>query len=276
MLQITALMDDKTPKDPLLIAEHGLSFFVQYNDLRLLFDCGMTNAAQKNALTLDISLKDLSAVILSHSHYDHAAGYRSLVENGMGSSVLYTGPGFFIPKFAWKENQLKDLSCGFDPEFLQEHRIAHREIEGIRQIHPGVWLISQFPRIHSFETIPQRFVLKTDDRLIPDDFSDEVCMALEVDGGLAVLVGCSHPGILNMLCLIQESLKKPIRAIFGGTHLVEADAQRIETTIDSLQAMGLEIMGLSHCSGDAAQAAMDLRREIQSCHLCAGDTITLV
>ena len=30
-------------------------------------------------------LEDLDAVIISHSHYDHAAGYRDLIEYNMGS-----------------------------------------------------------------------------------------------------------------------------------------------------------------------------------------------
>lgn len=275
MLRITALMDDKPPKNAALLSEHGLSFFVEYENLRLLFDCGMTSAAQENAQTLGIHLNALDGVILSHSHYDHAAGFRSLAERNFSIPCLYTGPGFFEPKFAWKEGQLRDLSCGFDLGFLKEHAIAHREITGAVQIHPGVWLISGFPRVHEFETIPDRFVLKTASGLVHDAFSDEVCMALEVEGGLAVLVGCSHPGILNMLCHIQKILDKPIRAVFGGTHLVEANAQRIETTVDALQKMGLEILGLSHCSGDAAQEAMDARPQIQSCHLCAGDSICL-
>lgn len=276
MLQITALMDDKLPKDSALLSEHGLSFFVQYHSLRLLFDCGMTDAAQQNARSLSIDLKNLDGVILSHSHYDHAGGFRSLAEQDLQIPRLYTGPGFFRPKFAWKEGILRDLSCGFDPDFLKGHHIIHQEITGAVQIHPGLWLISDFPRVHNFETIPERFVLKTAEDLVADDFSDEVCMALEVEGGLAVLVGCSHPGILNMLCHIQNLLKKPIRAVFGGTHLVEADAQRIDITIDTLEKMGLEILGFSHCSGDAARNAMDAKPEIQSCHLCAGDSITLV
>ena len=73
--------------------------------------------------------------------------------------------------------------------------------------------------------------------------------------------------------LIQKLLQKPIRAVFGGTHLVEADTQRIETTIDTLQKMGLEILGLSHCSGDAADAAICAKPEIQGCHLGVGDSV---
>jgi len=273
MLHIAALMDDKPPKNKTLFAEHGLSYHIEYNGIRLLFDCGPTGHAQENARRLGINLSHLDGVILSHSHYDHAAGFRDLVEAGLGSPILYTGPHFFEPKYARKGIAFANLSCGFDAGFLQEHQIRHRIIQGAVEIHPGVWLFSDFPRVHDFETIPERFVRRKDDGFIPDDFSDEICIALDTGDDLTVLVGCSHPGILNILTHIQNTLHKPIRAVFGGTHLVEADEMRIQTTIATLHHMGLEILGLSHCSGETAEAILAAQPKMQSCHLCSGDCV---
>ncbi len=273
MVSITALMDNKPTEHKALIAEHGLSLFVEYNGRRILFDCGSGANPQYNAHRLGVDLQALDAVIISHSHYDHAAGFRDLAEKGLGSRELYTGPNFFEPKFAQNGVRYTNLACGFDRNFLETYQICHHEVRGLEEIYPGVWLISGFPRIHSFETIPARFVRRTADGFVADDFGDEVCMALEIEGGLAVLVGCSHPGILNMMTQVRTLLKKPIRAVFGGTHLVEADAQRIDATVCALQEMGLEILGLSHCSGDAADCAICARPDIQGCHLGTGDCI---
>jgi len=273
MLQLTALMDDIPPKNKTLVAEHGLSYYVEYGSLRFLFDCGPGPNSIRNAHRLGIDLDGLDGVILSHSHYDHAAGYRDLIEAGMGSKTLYTGTCFFEPKFARKGIPYANLSCGFDPKFLQSHGICHREIQDCAAIGPGVWLISGFPRIHRIETIPERFVRRKDGQFIPDDFPDEVCMVLEVDGGLAVLAGCSHPGILNMLTHIHALLGKPIRGVFGGTHLVEAEEERIHTTIDTLRQMGVEILGLGHCSGESVYNVLAARPEIRSCHLSSGDCV---
>lgn len=273
MLHITALMDNKATENKALIAEHGLSLYVEHNGRRLLFDCGSGINPQRNAHRLGIGLRDLDAVILSHSHYDHAAGFRDLAENGLGSRDLYTGPRFFEPKYASDGVRYTDLSAGFDRAFLQEQGITHHEIDGLAELFPGVYLISGFPRVHDFEKIPQRFVRRTAEGFVTDDFGDELCMALEIEGGLAVLVGCSHPGILNMISHVSKLLDRPIRAVFGGTHLVEADGRRIDTTVRSLQAMGLEILGLSHCSGDAADQAICANPDIQGCHLGVGDCI---
>ena len=273
MVCITALMDNKPSEHKALIAEHGLSLYVEHNGRRILFDCGSGPNPQRNAYRLGIDLKDLDAVVISHSHYDHASGFRDLADNGLGSSTLYTGPNFFEPKFARSGARCTDLSAGFGPDFLARKDILHHTVEGLEQVFPGIWLVSGFPRIHEFEQIPKRFVRRTVQGFREDDFSDEVCMVLQIDGGLAVLVGCSHPGILNMMTHVSKLLGQPIRAVYGGTHLVEADGARIDATIRALQQMGLETLGLSHCSGDAAECALQAFPDVTGCHLCVGDTI---
>ena len=275
MLHITALMDNRPSEHKALIPEHGLSLYLDAGDFRLLFDCGSGPHTLLNAHRLGIPLDHLDGVALSHSHYDHAAGYRDLIEQGLGSDVLYTGPHFFERKYATDGLRYTDLSAGFDPDFLEENHIRHQEVLGFRQIHSGIWLVSGFPRVHPFETIPRRFVRRTEAGFVQDDFCDEICVVLETAQGLAVLVGCSHPGILNMVCHIEAHFGRPILGVFGGTHLVEADRERIRTTVDTLCGMGLQILGLSHCSGEGAEDFVREREDVRSCHLGVGDGIFL-
>jgi len=275
MLQIMALMDDKPSGRKGLIAEHGLSLFVRYDTRRILFDCGAGANTLHNAHALGIDLGGLDAVVLSHSHYDHAAGYRCLTEAGLGSGTLCTGPHFFEPKYSKSGVRYTDLSAGFDPVFLEKYGISHREVADVMRLFPGVWLIGGFPRVNAFETIPDRYVRQTPDGIRTDDFADEICMALEISGGLAVLVGCSHPGIVNMIGHVRQVLGKPVRAVFGGTHLLEAGEARIDTTICRLKDMGLELLGLGHCSGERAEDAAHCHGHVQGCHLGAGDCVFL-
>lgn len=281
MLQITALMDNKLSANSALKAEHGLSFLVEKDQFRVLFDCGAGELTWYNAHRLGKDISSLDAVVLSHSHYDHAYGYRDLTEAGNGSRILYTGPHFFEPKYAFNGRRYADLSCGFDARFLADHNIEHRVCRNTAEIAPGVWLIGSFPRVHSFETIPRRFVRLIPERLsggvanafIPDPFDDEICMAVETAKGLVVLAGCSHPGILNMIEKVHDSLGRPVYGIYGGTHLMEADPGRILETVARLKAMGLTVLGLSHCSGDLAEDALRQDKEVISCHMAVGDTV---
>ena len=61
--------------------------------------------------------KEKDAVVLSHAHYDHAGGFRFLAEQYPVGRV-YTGPGFFEPKYARSDNCEKNLSAGFDEDFV--------------------------------------------------------------------------------------------------------------------------------------------------------------
>ena len=244
-------------------------------ELRLLFDCGASAVPMANAHRLGLSLKELDAVVLSHSHYDHAAGYRDLIEAGLGSRHLYIGPGFFRKKFAFDGLRYTDLSAGFGEDFLQDHGITTHVTDGVLELDFGVYLVSGFPRVTPFETIPERFVCLTEDGFRRDDFPDEQCLVLERGGKLYLFVGCSHPGILNMVRHVFSVLNKPVAAVFGGTHLVEAGKDRILNTVNVLREMGMETLGLSHCSGDAAEALARDVSGVRVCHLACGDSIFL-
>lgn len=272
MLQITALMDNQLTGRKDLLSEHGLSMFVSYHGRKILFDCGSSGNMLYNAKKLGIDLRKLEAVVLSHSHYDHAGGFRFLAETFPVQDV-YTGPGFFEEKYAVSENCCQNLSAGFDLAFLAEKGVAHRLVESVEEIVPGVYAISGFPRQEPMETIPDRFLRLTPSGLTHDDFRDEICLALETGEGIVLLAGCAHPGILNMVSHVRSLLGKPVYALFGGTHLAEADVPRTESTVMALRQMGVTTMGLSHCSGRLAEEIIRGQQGITGCHLGPGDCV---
>ena len=84
MVRVTALMDNDASENKALVNEHGLSYLLEGPDFRILFDCGSGPHPWVNAHRLGLDVAKLDAVVLSHSHYDHAAGFRDLLEQGMG------------------------------------------------------------------------------------------------------------------------------------------------------------------------------------------------
>ncbi len=275
MLKITTLMDNLPSENKALCNEHGLSVLVEYGTARVLFDCGAGRRVWGNAEQMGKDVTHLDGVILSHSHYDHAAGYRSLVEMGTEAKVLYTGDHFFEPKYAVNGMKYTDLSAGFDRNFLEEHGIEQRICRDVLEISTGLWLIGDFERSYDFETIAERFVKETPEGMRADLFEDEICLAAETSKGLVLLVGCSHPGILNMVETVYHRLNRRIYAVFGGTHLVEADEERVCRTVELLKNMGLEVLGLSHCSGQQAEQIIQRDHGVQSCHMAVGDSILI-
>ena len=110
MIRITALMDNMIAENKSLFAEHGLSLLIEKDTHKLLFDCGQGAHTLANAHRLGRDLSSLDAVILSHNHYDHAAGFRDYAEQIDGCRLLYTGPHFFEPKYAFDGLKYTDLS----------------------------------------------------------------------------------------------------------------------------------------------------------------------
>ncbi|QNK40077.1 MBL fold metallo-hydrolase [Caproicibacter fermentans] len=273
MINIITLMDDANDENKSLKNEHGLSMWVETDTQSFLFDCGAGTATLHNAHKLGIDLAAADFTVCTHNHYDHAAGYRDLAEKGLGGRVLYTGPGFLEKKYAFDGKKYVDLSSGIDLRFLEHYRIEHRVCTDILPLSDHCWLIGNFNRTNSLETIPKRFVKGTLPQVRADDFSDEICLAAESRNGLVLLVGCSHPGILNMVETIRTRLKKPIYALFGGTHLVEADPQRIQSTLLALGGMGISILGFSHCSGSKAEQMLEENTQFSGCHMSVGSCV---
>jgi len=77
-VRITTLSDNTTNRAGIL-AEHGLSLLVEVDGQRWLLDTGQTFTAVHNADVLGINLASISAVVLSHGHFDHTGGLRDLL-----------------------------------------------------------------------------------------------------------------------------------------------------------------------------------------------------
>lgn len=275
MIVIRTLLENNLSRNRSLTAEHGLSFLVETERLKILFDCSAGSAARENAGKMNVSIEDVDYVVLSHSHYDHAGGYPDMAAHGVCASLI-TGPKFFEDKYARDGGKYTYLGCGFGASFLEANGIEHRVCEGCETLDEGCYVVGGFRRIYDFEKVPARFVRETKNGMVSDDFPDEVCLVLESEKGLVMVVGCSHPGILNMIESVRERFGRPVYAVFGGSHLVEADEARIAETVKLLKDMGIASVGFNHCTGDAAQTCFVQGAEGINCsHLKTGDCIFL-
>ena len=253
-VKITTLIENSAGEHLALKTEHGISFYIEKDDHKLLFDTGQTGTFIENAEQLKIDLRTLQTVVLSHGHYDHSGGIRPLTRLTTDFK-LFMGEGFFEEKFGFKNNSYEYLGNNFDEQFLKEQEIDYQFVDQpILEIVPGVYVVTQFPRKYSDEVINPRFKVMKNGSFKPDPFNDEVLMAVDTAEGLIVLLGCSHPGMKNMLDAVTDRIKSPIYAVLGGTHLVEASDSSLGVSMSYLNNDNLKIIGVSHCTG---QLAMD-------------------
>lgn len=251
-VKITTLIENSPGEHKALIAEHGLSFFIEREGHTILFDTGQSGAFLQNSKQLKLDLPDVDHVVLSHGHYDHSGGMRSLSQLTTNFK-LTVGHGFFTEKYGNNNNSLEYLGNNFDEQFLREKEISYQFANrDITELAHDIYVIANFPRVHEDEVINQRFTLLQDGSFEPDPFNDEILLAIDTPHGLVLLLGCSHPGMKNMVLFATELLKRPVYAILGGTHLVESNEKSMGLSLDFLNNESLKVIGVSHCTGQSA------------------------
>lgn len=252
--KLTTLIENHMDKEERCEWEHGLSILIESVDqeptVRLLMDTGQSGIFYDNAAKMGISLEDLSALLLSHAHYDHAGGVKRLIEKETVRK-MYVGKDFFQGKYYQKKDgTMKDIGIAFSREELEKKGISVCEIkEDMKMIFSGVTIYRNFDRTVGYEQLNPRFFIKKEE-YTKDSFTDEIAVALDTEKGLVVIVGCSHPGIMNILRTIEKRSGKKICGVVGGTHLMEADEERLGKTIADLKEMNINFIAVSHCTGE--------------------------
>lgn len=255
-IKITTLIENSLGENQSLQNEHGLSFFIDIegnNCQKILFDTGQSNTFITNAQKLGVDLTTTDRVVLSHSHYDHTGGFVDFIKSYGSDFQLYVGPGFFTPKYANNNRIWKFLGNNFEQEDLEDRGIKIEHLyKETTELVKGVYVMTNFTQTNTFEKASSRFYIRNGNDYKRDFFTDEVVLVLEAKAGLIVLLGCSHPGVVNILEAVQNRLNKPLHCVMGGTHLVGASKERLDESIKYLQKLELPFLGLSHCTGDDA------------------------
>ena len=250
MLRITTLVENRPGVHHGLRCEHGLSLYIEKDGEKILFDTGQSDAFIHNARRMGIDLAGVDRVVLSHGHYDHTGGVRALLELGKDFR-FFMGSGFFDEKYAWNGSSYEFLGNDFDVRLFEGMRTPPAIVsEDVLEIAPDVFLLSNFPRLHPEERLNPRFWVRRSGGFEQDPFTDELLIAVKMPQGIAVFLGCSHPGMCNMLDAAVARLKAPISLLVGGAHLVDAEGGRLEHSLRYIRKLkGKATIGLSHCTG---------------------------
>jgi 7,8-dihydropterin-6-yl-methyl-4-(beta-D-ribofuranosyl)aminobenzene 5'-phosphate synthase len=218
-------------------AEHGLSYMIEHDGKKLLFDTGQSDLFLKNAFAMGIDVRDIDMIILSHGHFDHGNGLEHLCG---GSLVCH--PGCFVKRYRKKDNSYIGLKNTKDEISKKFNLILAEKPYKISDI---IYFSGEIPRITGFESQSTPFVFENG---TPDFVMDDSATGFLLKEGLFVVTGCGHSGIVNTL----EHMKKTtgtgrIYGIIGGFHLKEIDRQTRET-IQYLQDNNIQHVYPSHCT----------------------------
>lgn len=191
-LTITPLVDAHTTSEQ-LTGEAGVSYLVQADDARILFDLGFNakgktpSPLQRNAEKLGVDLDEVDAVVISHRHLDHVGGFKA-----------QRAHSFVLPS-----DRLEQAGASvYLPEPLQHPTADVQVVEAPQRVAPGVATIGPIPRALFFM-----------------GWTPEQALAVNVTGkGIVLVVGCGHQSVQRIVERAEALFDEPLYGLVGGLH----------------------------------------------------------
>ncbi|MCW2936224.1 MAG: fold metallo-hydrolase [Actinomycetia bacterium] len=251
-----------------LRAEHGFSALVSVrrgsSDSTLLFDTGVSpDGMTANAERLGIGFGDVQGVVLSHGHFDHAGGLDGLArERGRSGLPLTVHPAI------WTRRRVALPGRDpFDMPTLSKGALEREGFQVIERRQPSllaggsILITGEVDRTTDFERGMPPAHQAWDGHGWEHDAKviDDQALVVNVRGrGLAVLTGCGHAGVVN---IVRHAMRLTgvtrLHAVIGGFHLNgPAFEPIIEPTVAALAELAPSVIVPGHCTGWRAQHAL--------------------
>jgi 7,8-dihydropterin-6-yl-methyl-4-(beta-D-ribofuranosyl)aminobenzene 5'-phosphate synthase len=247
-------------------AEHGFSVLIRVfngdNSSCVLFDTGGSPKGMvENAERMEVNLREVECIVLSHGHYDHFGGLISAVKavNKADLPIIVHENMFKTRGSANVKGAVRKY-----PEFPTSAELSPAKLVSTKQpslVADGmVCVTGEIPRKTSFETgYTQHKAFVSGSWKSDPLIMDERAVTVNIKGkGLVVLSGCAHAGIINTVSYAQQITRtEKVHVVLGGFHLAgKTFENRIQPTIAELQRINPELIVPSHCTGWKAMCAM--------------------
>ena len=253
-MKLTVLIDNNTLIDRYFLGEPGVSYLIEDDGTKVLFDVGYSDAFIVNARKLCIDLLDVDCVVLSHGHLDHTWGlvplirlYTEAMIEGQRAKrpALVTHPATLSSRklgdlaeigSLLSEDKLSDhfdLKLSREPVYLTERLVFLGEIERA----------NAFEAKHPIGKILESGVAK-DDYLI-----DDSALAFKSSEGLVIITGCAHAGICNIVEYARKVCgEDSVIDIIGGFHLLNPSAEQLQGTLAYMESLRPGSVHACHCT----------------------------
>lgn len=222
-MKIINLIED-TSKTPDYVQEHGLSFYVETPNHKLVVDTGSSDAFLENARRHNLDLSQVDTVILTHGHAAHCGGVRTLLELAPNAKVYIRETAFgdfYNGENVFNDGFHKDSATfvGIEKELAELPQV--QLISGDFVIDEELQLFTNITERELWPSCNQKLHRAIDETTSEqDDFSHEQFLVISAEDLRVLFVGCCHSGIVNVMSAFEQRLGGAPDLVIGGFHMM--------------------------------------------------------
>ncbi|WP_457751060.1 MBL fold metallo-hydrolase [Thermococcus sp.] len=268
-MKVTVIYENHAGFRKGLLGAHGFSALVEHRGIRVLIDTGTDgNVLLNNMDELGIKPESIDYLFITHGHYDHTGGLKALLESREEPLKVIAHPGIFARRIALKPRR-RDIGIPFSREELEKVGAEFILRKKPFEFAPGFWSSGEVLRRTWDRAVGY---LEKDGKLEKDPVSDDIVLIVDLGQRIAVITGCGHSGVLNIVWHAEEVSGKPVEALIGGFHLKGAKKEVLDEVAGRIDA---EKLYAGHCTGIDSYAYLKSRLGDMVEPLHVGKTIEL-
>lgn len=248
-MKVTVLYENHAGFRKGLLGGHGFSALVEHKKLRVLVDTGTDgDVLINNMRALGVEPDSIDYLFITHGHYDHTGGMKALLQARSKPLEVIAHPGIFQHRVVLKPRR-REIGIPFTRKELEELGAEFILSEKPFEFADGFISSGEIERI----TWDRAVGYFPDGR--KDPVKDDMALILDLGDSTAVITGCGHSGVVNIVRHAEKVGGKPVMALIGGLHLIGASEGLLEDVVNNVRAR----LYAGHCTGLGAFAYLKCR-----------------
>ncbi len=267
MISIVTLIENLVYKQG-LVAEHGLSFYINTPTKKILFDTGQSGAFISNAIALGIDISEVDVLVISHGHYDHTGGINKFLSIN-NKALIYVKSDAFLLKYHGYGRfiGMPKIDKNID------NRLVY--VNTVTQIDNGIYVVPETKIYNINDTHFDGMFVKLDSGFTADEFNDEQFLVIDDGSNINIITACSHRGITNVCKTAVSFFNKPVNYVTGGFHTKESTEEQVNFIADYVNSISPQKIGVCHCTGVEKYVELKSKLKMPAFYNFTGNIIKL-